>query len=496
MLVGFGGLMRIHGACNYKVTGIAGRGAFALGMAVGITVFVKITSAIGLAGLLVVYLIACLCKPDRNATFLRCATLLVAAGCASVFALHFVFFEPLTSLVSGYSRGLHSVGLLRSGHGIGTTGLLLYKAVADFPSDLGRLLSIKAAICLLALALFAAAVAWRRGDKGGQSARLRFSLLDAVGCASLLVLGLSFMRAALTLCATGSPGSVGQREYMTRVVFMYSNYVGALVYSTVFLAACIAIAWRIIHKEPLQEPGALIGGSKSWAVPAVLLFAAPLLYAAGTNNPILRQSTGAAVFLIAVTILLLQSQWTGKGGAVVLGVAAILFSCLSLASTFVTAVAPYRLSARIAEQTIPVPIGSRNSLLKLDKGTAQYFVHMRESAALAGFKQNQLVIDLTGASPGAIFALGGRPAAWASLNAGYVGSQEYVRYLLHYMPDAERRSAWLLVAPTVPSSTPPQILAEFGVSFPADYELVGEGEWPQRNELHQLWRPRARASGR
>jgi len=151
---------------------------------------------------------------------------------------------------------------------------------------------------------------------------------------------------------------------------------------------------------------------------------------------------------------------------------------------------PYRLTRSIWEQDQP---GSgRLASLWLEAPTRDYLDQLTRAAEAAGLEQGTLVIDLTGDSPGAVYALGGEFVGSAWLVGGVSGSRECARRTLSLATPEELAGAWYLLAPGGSRAISSEVLSDCGLDFPADYQAVVEVSSPRLGELQILYRPRAR----
>jgi hypothetical protein len=149
---------------------------------------------------------------------------------------------------------------------------------------------------------------------------------------------------------------------------------------------------------------------------------------------------------------------------------------------------PYRIPP-LWNQTAHVTIGARSSSLLVDKITANYISGLQRAAATHGFQLGTPIIDLTGSSPGTVFALGGEAPGIPWLSGGYAGSAAYVQEVLNRVPREHLRLAWVLTAPGN-STLPDSGLRPLGLNFPKDYEMIGQACFGLPCVAHFLWKPK------
>lgn len=151
---------------------------------------------------------------------------------------------------------------------------------------------------------------------------------------------------------------------------------------------------------------------------------------------------------------------------------------------------PYRLTRSIWEQDRP---GSGElASLWLEAPTVDYLSQLTRAAEDRGLEPGTLVIDLTGDSPGVVYALGGEFVGSAWLVGGAPGSRECARRTLGLASPRELARAWFLLAPDGERAISAEVLSDCGLDFPAGYEVVVEVRSPRLNEAQVLYRPRPR----
>jgi len=207
-------------------------------------------------------------------------------------------------------------------------------------------------------------------------------------------------------------------------------------------------------------------GRTDWAIAAFLLVC-PYVCAFGTNNNYWYSGAGAGLFAIA---------------------AGAIFACRSSANTASTALPAFAgasllLSALLVSHGITYPYGQalslhsqtalsavRGSRLFVQPDFRDYLNDARRTAARLGFRKGTAVIDLTGRTPGLVFALGGRnfPDPW--MIGGYRGSAATATAAIARTPCAALAHSWLLLEPEAGRALPLAILAPGGLRVPEDYQ--------------------------
>jgi hypothetical protein len=222
---------------------------------------------------------------------------------------------------------------------------------------------------------------------------------------------------------------------------------------------------------------------------AVMLALVPGVYAVATAAPVIYAASQAAVFLFSALIILATAVPTNRR--------ARIFAAATMASSFMTVgmligamATPYRISSPLWRQTERVEIGALASPLLVQRSAAEYIRTLQQAAAANGFRFGTPVIDLTGAYPGTVFALGGEAPGIPWLSGGYSGSTEYVRETLSRVPFEHLRQAWVLTAPDDSGTLPDSILRSLGLNFPEDYEMTGHACPDVPCVEHFLWKPK------
>jgi len=141
-------------------------------------------------------------------------------------------------------------------------------------------------------------------------------------------------------------------------------------------------------------------------------------------------------------------------------------------------------------ETERVEIGVHSAALFVDKLTADYISGLQRAASGHGFRFGTPVIDLTGVSPGTVFALGAEAPGAPWLSGGYPGSTAYVQETLSQVPREHLRHAWILTAPGTSDALPASILTSLGLNFPGDYEVTGQACQGTPCAEHFLWKPK------
>ena len=209
-----------------------------------------------------------------------------------------------------------------------------------------------------------------------------------------------------------------------------------------------------------------------WAL-ALSFLAFPHFYAFGTGGNYWSAGANSGIF------------WTLAGLALLGSVAPIprpstLLLPLGLAAQLITVAlihagieAPYRQPSHLSQYDYTIEIGKPGSVLVLSKPFGQYFANAVDAAKRAGFTEETPMIDLTGQSPGVLYAMGAKTIGQAWTIGGYPGSNALAEAMLKKVSCEELAMAWLLAEPEGPRKMSPEILRSYGANMVTDFELVG-----------------------
>jgi hypothetical protein len=95
------------------------------------------------------------------------------------------------------------------------------------------------------------------------------------------------------------------------------------------------------------------------------------------------------------------------------------------------------------------------------------------TAKNAGFESNMPLIDLSGQSPGILYAIGAESIGLAWIIGGYLGSLKHAEAALTHTSCEKISVAWILFEQDGPRSIPTELMTNFGANFPNGYKHVG-----------------------
>lgn len=199
----------------------------------------------------------------------------------------------------------------------------------------------------------------------------------------------------------------------------------------------------------------------------------PFAFAIGTNTNGWMTAGRAGFFWLLIGLVVASSLAVARrtwhpllavGSLSLLGTTIILY----LATEH-----PYRQPQPLRSQQHAVEVGAMRSQLRLSEQGAALISGLHRLVAASGFETGQPVLDLTGSSPGLVYAMGARPlgAAWAL--GGYPGTPDFVTAGLRWESCAAIGASWILSAPEQPDAIAPDFLRKFGMDVGTDYQEVG-----------------------
>jgi len=227
--------------------------------------------------------------------------------------------------------------------------------------------------------------------------------------------------------------------------------------------------------------------ASQWST-ACLFFAMPHFYAFGTGNNYWIAGGWAAIFWLLAGITLIiplihqRNSW-------------MLALPVAIATQAVTAVLlqtgleqPYRQSQPLRLNVSTLEIGPQRSSLVISEDSSEYIKSAVAAAKKAGFQPTTPMIDLSGESPGILFALEAKIIGQPWTLGGSPGSLLFNESALGYFSCQEISKAWLLFEPNGPRSIPTELMQNLGADFPDDYQQVG-GWQTAKGAAQELYKP-------
>ena len=216
----------------------------------------------------------------------------------------------------------------------------------------------------------------------------------------------------------------------------------------------------------------------------------PLAFAFGTNNNYWQASSaiGGMYFLSAALVVTLINPKHFVGSNSPFGAQLILVGAgVAVAATTVLGAMnfPYRQASPVYEM---VP-SSQMPGIYVGTEAEKYFQELSNIEEASGFQRGTPLIDNTGASPTAIYIIGGLPLGSAWLIGGYPGSGQLAEAQLRLYSQQCLNSAWILDEPTAPRRVFSFNSNSFSLAPSNTYEAVGYAKNPLTGGTQILYRP-------
>lgn len=200
------------------------------------------------------------------------------------------------------------------------------------------------------------------------------------------------------------------------------------------------------------------------AMVAVFLLLCPYFFAVGTNTVVAKRAMWAIVFAVAAGVLMAQvllRPRLARLASLVIAMAALPLAVAMLVNSMEK---PYRMSGPLRKQTTEIFIGPGPSTkLLVDRDTARYITELRTVLRENGRGDGTPVLDMTGTSPGALFAMGAKAVGLPWVIGGYPGSEALARRALSYVPCETLAQTWILRSPSAKRALPDTILNRAGL---------------------------------
>lgn len=243
------------------------------------------------------------------------------------------------------------------------------------------------------------------------------------------------------------------------------GFQGLLIWSVPF--AAILTGLSISHFKGFLQ----ISRSK-WVL-ALTFLLLPYAFAFGTSANYWMSGAIAGIFWLLAGLGLLSSMLPHQKLSAVLLPLGLSAQMVTVALIQSGMESPYRQPQPLRQNNDKLEIGASGSILVLPKGFAQYFTDAISVAKHAGFERGTPVIDLTGQSPGVLYAMGASNIGQPWTVGGYPGSEALALSMLKIVGCQEFAKAWLLIEPKGPRKISPEFLLELGANIATDFQNVG-----------------------
>jgi len=265
--------------------------------------------------------------------------------------------------------------------------------------------------------------------------------------------------------------------------------IGGITFFIVVFLSSLVSRFAFQRQRDLKSP------FYNYSMLIISLMICAMGYSFGSGNGLLRQTSGAYVFVACATLI--SAMWLENQQR--LKVVSFIVSGLIICSSFLVIkgafTVPYRLVTPLAEHDHEVTFLKKGFSIKVDASNLSYIERLKELAVSNGWEEHTPFIDLTGGTPLALAILNGKPVKRAWLMGGYSGSEDAAKWLFQQVDVEIIKRAWILTAPHGSREISTSVLEVNGINFERNFEKVGELTTHYLNESQVLWRP-TRVDGR
>jgi hypothetical protein len=205
---------------------------------------------------------------------------------------------------------------------------------------------------------------------------------------------------------------------------------------------------------------------------ALLFLLLPHAYAFGTNGNYWAAGANAGVFWVLGGLAILGPLASSTNVGALLLPLALSGQLLTVALIQSGMATPYRQPEPLWTNDHATEFGRPGQKLLLSGGFGRYVDEAVRTATAAGFQKDTPMIDLTGQSPGILYALGANNIGQAWIIGGYPGSAALAEASLKGVPCADLAQAWLLLEDDGPRRISPEVLSVYGANLATDFEMV------------------------
>jgi hypothetical protein len=216
-----------------------------------------------------------------------------------------------------------------------------------------------------------------------------------------------------------------------------------------------------------------------WALGSVFLVF-PHVFAFGTSNNYWWFGGLVCIFWILAGFIFLGSVASSRNLTALLLPLGLAVQLMTATQVFAGIEGPYYQPQPLHADDRRVKFGEQGGTILLPRTYGRYIEQAIDIASQARFKKGTPMIDISGHSPGVLYAIGASNTGLPWLYGNYPGisggGEKMSTEVLKGTPCDELASAWLLAEPLGPVRMSPQIIASFGANLATDYEVVGTFE--------------------
>ena len=206
---------------------------------------------------------------------------------------------------------------------------------------------------------------------------------------------------------------------------------------------------------------------------AFIFLALPFAYSFGTNQDYWLKAIGAGIFwVLAGLVLVVPAMNHQRFKSMVISLA-LAGQMMTVALVDYAIEHPYRQPQPLRENDYPVALGEAGSTLIFAGSYGQYISEAMDLVERGSFFSETPMIDLTGASPGLLYAIGAKSIGLPAFVGGYPGKNEHATDALKRVSCEELAVAWLLTEPGGYGEISADVLSDFGADLGSDYKVIG-----------------------
>jgi hypothetical protein len=199
----------------------------------------------------------------------------------------------------------------------------------------------------------------------------------------------------------------------------------------------------------------------------------PFIFAMGSNNNTWGQSGAASFFwLISGFVLIIPFCLKLKLYQTIIFLV-LLSQLITSIHIKETLEKPYRYNQPLRLDDSTIIVNNKNHQLILSKEFASYINDARKITAQSGFTKEDAIIDLSGQSPGLLYLLGAKNIGTAWNIGGYKGSLDRAKATFNLVDCIDIAKSWVLYESKGPRSVSTDLLTSLGMNFPIQYQKVG-----------------------
>jgi hypothetical protein len=252
---------------------------------------------------------------------------------------------------------------------------------------------------------------------------------------------------------------------------VYPGYLRAGQFQDLLIWAVPAAA--VVTAGVLLRFKGLLDLSRAQIAVALLFLLLPHVYAFGTNGNYWATGANAGLFWVLGGLAILGPLASFANVGALLLPLALTGQLLTVALIQSGMATPYRQPEPLWTNDHATEFGRPGQKLLLSGGFGRYVDEAVRTATTAGFKKDTPMIDLTGQSPGILYAVGANNIGQAWIIGGYRGSNALAEASLKDAPCDGLAQAWLLLEDDGPRRISSDVLLAYGASLVSDFEMVG-----------------------